>query len=72
MEKVSLYILIYPSTSFVSVYTSSWISILYELRDVPLRELPRKPWLFEAKNMGGLQAGSNWDDYSDAQWASGL
>lgn len=27
-------------------------------------------WLFEAKNMGGLQAGSNWDDYSDAQWAS--
>ena len=54
MEKVSLYILIYPSTSFVSVYTSSWISILYPLRDVPLRELPRKPWLSEAKNMGGL------------------
>lgn len=22
----------------------------------------------QAKNMGGLQAGSNWDDYSDAQW----
>lgn len=24
----------------------------------------------EAKNMGGLQAGSDWDAYTDAQWES--
>lgn len=22
----------------------------------------------QAKNMGGLQAGTNWDDYTDEQW----
>lgn len=25
----------------------------------------------QAKNLGGLQAGSNWDDYTDAQWVPG-
>ena len=33
--------------------------------------LPVASWLDdEAKNMGGLQAGSDWDAYTDAQWES--